>query len=33
MGLRSRPRIDPPPTHFVSGKATVNVDDGLEDIR
>ena len=32
MCIRDRPRINPLPTHFVSGKATVNVDGGLEDI-
>ena len=32
IGLWSRPRINPPPTHLVSGRATVNVDGGVEDI-
>ena len=33
IDLWSRPRINPPPTYFVSSKATVNVGDGLENIR
>ena len=33
IGLWSRPRVNPSPTHLVSGRAIVNVDDRLEYIR
>ena len=33
IGLKSRHRINPPPTRYAPGKATVNVDNGPEDIR